>query len=194
MKKIVVALVALCFLVSVVPADANEGKFLQWFMEHLKKPGPPGRPGPPGPPGPAGPQGPPGPQGPEGPAGPQGPAGPPGPGGSAAGIQRVVYGTVNADGSIQRGSGFSVESARPSTCSYGGSTIPCTFYMIQFEQSFGDVPVCTATIYGPESFARKPVSIVITDTRVSYLEVETGVDIPNVTSGGSVPFSFFCVQ
>ena len=56
MKKIVVALVALCFLASVVPAGASEGKFLQWFIEQLKKPGPAGRPGPPGPPGPAGPQ------------------------------------------------------------------------------------------------------------------------------------------
>ncbi len=200
MKKIVIAVVALCFLASVVPAGASEGKFLQWFIEQLKKPGPAGRPGPPGPPGPAGPPGPPGPQGPEGPAGPQGPAGlqgpagPQGPAGSAAGIQRVLYGTVDADGEILRGSGFSVESARPATCSHGGSTIPCTFYMIRFDPSFGDVPVCTATIYGPESFARQTVSIVITGTSESLLGVETGINTPGATSGGSVSFSFICVQ
>ncbi|HPK18697.1 MAG TPA: hypothetical protein PK814_07455, partial [Syntrophales bacterium] len=114
--------------------------------------------------------------------------------GSAAGIQRVLYGTVDADGEILRGSGFSVESARPATCSHGGSTIPCTFYMIRFDPSFGDVPVCTATIYGPESFARQTVSIVITGTSESLLGVETGINTPGATSGGSVSFSFICVQ
>lgn len=200
MKKIVIAVVALCFLASVVPAGASEGKFLQWFIEQLKKPGPAGRPGPPGPPGPAGPPGPPGPQGPEGPAGPQGPAGlqgpagPQGPAGSAAGIQRVVYGTVNADGSILRGSGFRVQPYASSICTYGSSRIPCRYYEIQFDEFFNVAPVCTATIYGGESFQLQPVSIVITGTSKSILGVETGINTPGETSGGSVPFSFICVQ
>jgi len=191
MKKTVLVLVAICFFVSVVPAAANEGRFLPWFIEHLKKPGPPGPPGPTGPQGPEGPQGPAGPPGPPGPTGPQGPQGP---AGTAAGIQRVVYGTVNADGRILQGSEFSVQSATPSTCSHGDSTIPCTFYMIQFRQMFDNIPVCTATIYGAESFQRPTVSIVITGTSESALGIETGVNIPNATSGGSVSFSFICLQ
>lgn len=190
MKKTVLVLVVICFFVSVVPAAANEGRFLPWFIEHLKKPGPPGPPGPAGPPGPPGPAGP---QGPVGPPGPQGPAG------TAAGIQRVVYGTVNEEGGILQGSElFSVPSARESTCSYGytGNTIriPCTVYTIQFVTRFDNIPVCTATIYGPESFQRPTVSIVISRTSESDLDINTGVNIPNATSGGSVSFSFICVQ
>jgi len=167
MKKIVIAVVALCFLASVVPAGASEGKFLQWFIEQLKKPGPAGRPGPPGPPGPAG---------------------------SAAGIQRVLYGTVDADGEILRGSGFRVQPYASSICTYGSSRIPCRYYEIQFDEFFNVAPVCTATIYGGESFQLQPVSIVITGTSESLLGVETGINTPGATSGGSVSFSFICVQ
>lgn len=64
--------------------------------------------GPAGPQGPAGPEGPAGPQGPEGPIGPEGPQGPAGPGGGGGGSSQNISIGLNPDGSVFKGSGFTV--------------------------------------------------------------------------------------
>ena len=196
MNKTVLAIAGILFSVSLITyAAANGGgyqnpfHFFNNFFHWIKViPGPPGPPGEPGPPGPAGPAGPPGPQGEPGPAGPQGPPG------TAAGIQRVVYGAVDANGSIIQGSGYTVDAPSVGTCSYGAGAIPCTFYFIRFVQMFDNVPVCTATIAGAQSFASQAVSIVVTGTSESALGIQTGVNVPGGSAGGSLPFTFVCVQ
>lgn len=199
MKKTVLSIAGILLSVSLITyAAANGGgyqnpfHFFNNFFHWIKViPGPPGPPGEPGPPGPAGPAGPPGPQGEPGPAGPQGPQGPPG---TAAGIQRVVYGSVDAAGTVLQGSGYTVDAPSVGTCSYGSSSIPCTFYFIRFSQMFDNVPVCTATVAGAQSFASQAVSIVITGTSESALGIQTGVNVPGGTAGGSLTFNFICVQ
>jgi hypothetical protein len=106
----------------------------------------------------------------------------------------VVYGAVDADGAILLGSEYSVDPPFVSTCSYGTSTIPCTFYSIRFRQVFANIPVCTATVLGAQSFASQTVSIVIAGTSDTALSIQTGVNVPGGPPGGSVPFNFICVQ
>ena len=106
----------------------------------------------------------------------------------------MVYGAVDANGSIIQGSGYTVDAPSVGTCSYGAGAIPCTFYFIRFVQMFDNVPVCTATIAGAQSFASQAVSIVITGTSESALGIQTGVNVPGGTAGGSLPFNFICVQ
>jgi len=202
MKKTVLAIAGILLSVSLITYAAATGAgyhhpfyFFKDFFQHIKLiPGPPGPPGPPGEPGPPGPAGPPGPQGEPGPMGPAGPQGPQGPAGTAAGIQRVVYGSVDASGRIIQGSGFTVDAPSVTTCSYGAGRIPCTFYFIQFGQMFDNIPVCTATIAGAQSFASQAVSIVITGTSESALGIQTGVNVPGGSAGGSLSFTFICVQ
>lgn len=199
MKKTVVAIVGILLSVSLITYAAANGSGYQnpfHFLLHWFKviPGPPGPPGPPGEPGPPGQTGPQGEQGPMGPAGPQGPQGPQGPAGTAAGIQRVVYGAVDANGAILQGSGYTVDAPVVRTCSYGATAIPCTDYFIRFGQWFDSIPVCTATVAGSQSFASQAVSIVISGTSESNLGIQTGVNVPNGPPGGSLAFTFICVQ
>lgn len=207
MKRTVLVIAGILLSVTLISYAAATGggnyspfHFLNNFCHWIKViPGPPGPPGPQGeqgPPGPAGPAGPPGPQGEQGPPGPAGPQGPQGPPGTAAGIQRVVYGAVDASGAILQGSGYTVDPPSVGTCTYGvsGSAIPCTFYFIRFTQMFDNVPVCTATIAGAQSFASQAVSIVITGTSDSAVGIQTGVNVPGGQPGGSLPFNFICVQ
>jgi hypothetical protein len=96
------------------------------------------------------------------------------------------------DGTILRGRGFTVfVTPQELGCRYGGGSLPCTFYEIRFVQAFSDPPVCTATVYGAESFQKQPVSILITGTNAEALGVETGT---YSEGSGSFPFSFICVQ
>jgi hypothetical protein len=196
MKKTVLAIAGILLSVSLITYAAANGSGYQnpfHFLLHWFKV----IPGPPGPPGPPGEQGPPGQTGPQGEQGPMGPAGPQGPAGTAAGIQKVVYGAVDANGSILQGSGYTVVvPPTVRTCSYGsGPEIPCTDFFIQFDPSFGSIPpVCTATLAGAQSFSSQAVSIVITGTSGSEVSIRTGVNVPNGTTGGSLPFSFICVQ
>jgi hypothetical protein len=199
MKKTVVAIAGILLSLSLITYAAANGSgyqnpfhfLLNWFKVI---PGPPGPAGPPGPPGEQGPPGQTGPQGEQGPVGPAGPQGPQGPAGSAAGIQRVVYGAVDANGAILQGSGYSVDAPIVRTCSYGAGTIPCTDYFIRFSQWFDRIPVCTATVAGSQSFASQAVSIVISGTSESNLGIQTGVNVPGGAPGGSMPFTFICVQ
>jgi len=202
MKKTVLTVAGILLSVTFIAYAAATGggyyspfHFFNNFFHWIKViPGPPGPQGEPGPPGPAGPAGPPGPQGEQGPPGPAGPQGPQGPPGTAAGIQRVVYGAVDANGSIIQGIGYTVDAPSVGTCSYGAGAIPCTFYFIRFTQMFDNIPVCTATIAGAQSFASQAVSIVITGTRESAVGIQTGVNVPGGLPGGSLPFNFICVQ
>ena len=132
--------------------------------------------------GPGGPAGPQGEQGPIGPAGPQGPAG------GTAGIQRVVYGAVDASGGVLQGSGYTVGIPSAGTCNYGAGSIPCTFYTVNFSQGFAAVPVCTATLAGSQSFTNQGV-IVISGTSQNNVNIQTGG-----SPEGSLPFNFTCVQ
>ena len=190
MKKTVLVVATIFLFASVMPCAANDGRFFPWIFDHLRKPGPPG------PPGPAGPQGPHGPAGPQGPAGPTGPQGP---AGTTDGVQRVVYGTVPAGGVVPPGVGYTVIS-ESYFCDYGENpsppggrlSIPCAVYIITFDRPFNATPVCTATIYGSDSFARKPVGIIITPLDRSSVSVATGTT--NQEGLGSFPFSFICVQ
>ena len=199
MKKTVLAIAGILLSVSLITYAAATGAgyhhpfyFFKDFFQHIKLiPGPPGPPGPPGEPGPPGPAGPPGPQGEPGPMGPAGPQGPQGPAGTAAGIQRVVYGSVDASGRIIQGSGFTVDDPSVRTCSYGASEIPCTDYTIRFDPSFNGIPVCTATLAGNTSFSSQGVSIVITGTGTSAVDIRTGATGASI---GSLPFTFICVQ
>lgn len=81
-----------------------------------------------------------------------------------------------------------------STCTFGSTSIPCASYGIYFSQEFADTPVCTATVYGQQSFAGAPVSIVIESVDKASLFVKTGINRPGLTSGGEVAFSLICVQ
>lgn len=102
--------------------------------------GPAGAPGPQGPVGPAGAEGPAGPQGPEGPAGqqgpegPAGPQGPPGPGGGSGGSSQNISIGLNPDGSVFKGSGFTV------------TKITTGWYQLDFpEGSFSAYPIPNVT-------------------------------------------------
>ena len=190
MKKTVLAIAGILLSLSFIAYAAANGSgyqnpfhhLLHWFKVIPGPPGPPGPPGEQGPPGPVGPAGPQGEQGPIGPAGPQGPAG------GTAGIQRVVYGAVDASGAILQGSGYTVGIPSAGTCSYGAGSIPCTFYTVNFSQGFAAVPVCTATLAGSQSFTNQGV-IVISGTSQNNVNIQTGG-----SPEGSLPFNFTCVQ
>lgn len=129
-----------------------------------------------------------------GPAGPQGPAGP---AGTVPGVQRVVAGTitVNDNGTdlrILRGSGFAVSlPTQTGLCFYGGSQLPCRFYLITFDQAFASPPVCTVALYGADAFQKQPVTIIVTGTNESSAGVETGT---YSEGSGYFSFSFICAQ
>jgi len=199
MKKTVLTVAGILLSVTFIAYAAATGggyyspfHFFNNFFHWIKViPGPPGPQGEPGPPGPAGPAGPPGPQGEQGPPGPQGPPG------TAAGIQRVVAGTitVNDNGTelgILRGSGFTVSlPTQTGFCTYGGGQLPCRFYLITFNEAFSVPPVCTAALYGGDSFQKQPVSIIVTGVNESSLGIQVGTYSEGL---GYFPFSFICAQ
>jgi hypothetical protein len=211
MKKTVLAIAGILLSISFIAyAAANGGgyynpfHFFGDFFQHIKLiPGPPGPPGPQGeqgPPGPAGPVGPTGPPGPQGEQGPIGPAGPQGPAGTVAGVQKIVVGTVPADGNVAAGLAYLVVPETMS-CNYGPPngngrqpTVPCTVYEITFTgQGFTGTPVCTASLYGFESFSGRPLSIVVTPaTGNNSVRVVTSTE--DQLLNGSFAFTFICAQ
>jgi Collagen triple helix repeat (20 copies) len=208
MKKMVLVIAAILLVASASAHAAGQDKeygqpfqFLKSLIDKITLiPGPAGPPGSQGEQGPQGPAGPVGPTGPPGPQGEQGPIGPAGPAGTVAGIQKVVAGTVivNDNGTeltILRGTGFTVSlPSQTGLCIYGSSQLPCRFYLVQFnqlDQPFTSPPICTATLYGENSFQKQPVTIIVTGTDTNSLGIETGTYSEGL---GFFSFSFICVQ
>lgn len=204
MKKTVVVLIALVFCIPVITIAAEGQPFqnLQSQIDQLKTqlqniqltPGPQGPQGPAGPIGPTGPAGPSGPAGPTGamgPAGPEGPQGPQGQPGITNGITKAVYGRINLDGTILRGSGF--------TCQFDGYAT----YTITFTEPFPNTPTCIAynELGGYSDQYQPPYPgcgwerILELSTSPTEVKVVGGCNVPGgvtLWQGGANEFDFLC--
>jgi len=152
MKKVVLACAVFFLFASATPSGAQDGKFFSWMIDQFKKPGPAGPrgqvgpAGPAGPVGPAGPPGVPGPVGTTGATGATGATGPQGLPGVAAGVQRVVYGTVGLRLPLSpaiTGYEWTREGSAPFTWDISSlSSADDGYIHIIFEPEFSTPPTC----------------------------------------------------